>query len=894
MQKVRGIAAGFGALVILHVAWLATKAGGERGVTAASDLIQVVPPLVGAVFCAVRARRSEPGNGRVGWALLSASQAAWALGAGTWSFYEVVARRDVPFPSIADVGFLAGVVLAVAGVLTFPSAPRRLYSRLRALLDGVLIAGSVLFVSWAAVLGPIFRNHEGGLLQQILTLAYPAGDVVLVTAAVMVLGRSARGTRAPIALVALGLAIYGVTDSAFIFLDLHGLYSTGSLIDVGWTIGPALVALGALVIPGTPAAEAHRHAERNPMLLLPYVPFAAGLVTASIVVVHHGRLEGFLVWNGLGVILALVLRQLMMLLDNVALSRGLEARVAERTAELSASEKRFRSLVQNSSDLIAIVTSDAVVSYISPSIEHVLGFEPVAVHGEPIGDFVHGDDRTALFSSFGEALKHPGAPALVEIRLRRRDGTWARMEVVMTDLRSDPSVHGIVLNARDVTDRRRLEEQLSHQAFHDSLTGLANRAVFRDRVEHALRSSERFNEPLAVLFLDLDGFKSVNDSAGHAAGDDLLIEFGKRLEAWARPGDTVARLGGDEFAILVERLSEPREAESIARRVVERSREPYQLAGRQVFVRVSVGIAVRTDPADTVEDMLRNADVAMYIAKARGKGRYEVFHPDMHRPILERLHTEAELRAGIENGDLRVHYQPIVELATGTLSGLEALVRWNHPERGLVPPEEFIAVAEDSGLVHQLGTMVLEQACGDLMTLRAQGATDLRMSVNLSAAQFESPELPQIVATALARSGLPHDLLTLEITESVVMSDTEATVQRFNALKQLGVGLAVDDFGTGYSSLNYLRRFPVDVLKIDRAFVRNIDASAEDAALAHAILKLAQTFKLEAVAEGIERREQLDELVKLGCRYGQGFYFAAPQSIDDLIPYLSLPVSAAV
>ena len=893
MKRIRGAIAAAAALALLHIVWLATHLGGDRGVTVASDLIQVLPPFAGAIACAVRMRRARTRDGRLSWGLLSASQAAWALGAGTWSFYEVVGRREVPFPSLADVGFIAGVVLAVAGVLTFPSAPRRLYSSMRALLDGCLIAGSVLFVSWAAVLGPTFRSHAGGLLQQVLTIAYPAGDVVLVTAAVMIVARSARGNRAPITLVALGMLIYGLTDSTFIFLDLHGLYATGSLIDVGWTIGPSLIAIGALLVPRARTAGSERHAERNPMLLLPYVPFAIALGAASFTVAHHGRLEGFLVWNGLGVVAALVLRQLMMLLDNVSLSRTLEARVAERTAELSASERRFRSLVQNSSDLIAIVTDEAVVSYISPSVEHVLGFDATVVAGRPIADIVHGDDRAAIFAAFSDSLKHPGTPSSVEIRLRREDRTWARMEVVMTDLRSDESVRGIVLNARDVTERRRLEEQLSHQAFHDSLTGLANRAVFRDRVEHALRSSERFNEPLAVLFLDLDGFKAVNDSAGHAAGDEVLIEFSRRLAAWARPGDTIARLGGDEFAILVERLTEPREAESIARRVVERSREPYQLAGRQVFVPVCVGIAVRDEPAATVEDMLRNADVAMYIAKAHGKGRYEVFHPDMHRPILERLHTEAELRAGIERGDLRVHYQPIVELATGQLAGLEALVRWNHPERGLVSPEEFIAVAEDSGLVHQLGRMVLEQACSDLMILRAKGATGIRMSVNLSAAQFESPELPQIVATALSRSGLPHDLLTLEITESVVMSDTEATVQRFNALKRLGVGLAVDDFGTGYSSLNYLRRFPVDVLKIDRAFVRNIDSSTEDAALAHAILKLAQTFKLEAVAEGIERREQLDALVALGCRYGQGFYFAPPRGIDDLAPLVSYPISAS-
>jgi diguanylate cyclase (GGDEF)-like protein/PAS domain S-box-containing protein len=569
------------------------------------------------------------------------------------------------------------------------------------------------------------------------------------------------------------------------------------------------------------------------------------------------------------------------------LTRDLEGRVRDRTAALSASEERFRSLVQNSSDLIAVIDPQMTLAHASESVERFLGRTSGDATGGSFLRFVHEEDRPKFQASLAEALNLPRSPVAVECRVVGRNGAWSNLEIVMTNLLNEPSVNGIVVNAHDVTERKRLEDQLSHQAFHDPLTGLANRALFHDRVEHALRRSFRLKEPLAVLFLDLDGFKAVNDSAGHAAGDALLTEFASRLTAWARPGDTVARLGGDEFAVLLEGLIEPREAESFAIRVIERSRDEYVIDGRRMFVGLSIGIGVRTDTDDSAQVLLRNADVAMYIAKARGKGRYEVFSPDMHAPILARLEIETELRTAIEHGDLRVHYQPIVEFSSERVVALEALVRWEHPERGLIPPDEFVPVAEQSGLIHRMGEFVLDEACRALRSLQPSPEGPIHVTVNLSAAQFESPELPQIVAAALRRSELAPELLVLEITETTVMSDTELTVQRLKALKKLGVRLAIDDFGTGYSSLSYLRRFPVDILKIDRSFVRNIDGSAEESALAQAILKLAQTFKLDAVAEGIERHEQLDALTQMGCRFGQGFYFSKPRPLDDIKPLLS-------
>jgi len=530
-------------MAAFHLFWLITKIGGTKGVTAASDLIQIVPPLVASIYCAARARREPRGGSRRAWGFLAASQASWSLGAATWTLYEVVLRVEVPFPSVADLGFLSGVVLAVVGLLMFPAAPQRIFSRLRTVLDGAIIGGSVLFISWTTVLGPTYREHEAGLLQQVLTLAYPLSDVVIVTAAVFVVARAGRGNRIPLGLVAAGLLTYGLADSSFIFLDLRGAYSTGSLIDLGWTVGPLLIFLGALA-KGT-ASRVHDRDEvpHNSILMLPYVPAVLALGTAGSIVISHGKLESFLVWNGLAVVFALALRQLMILLENVSLSRNLEARVEARTAELSASEERFRSLVQNSSDLIAIVSQDAILSYVSQSVERVLGYTPAAMKGTDFMAHVHEKDRHSVLASFAGALNQPGLAVTVECRVLHRGGHASHLEIVMTNLLLDASVRGIVLNARDVTERRKLEEQLSHQAFHDPLTGLANRAVFRDRVEHALRRTERMNEPVAVLFLDLDGFKAVNDSLGHAAGDQLLVEFGKRLSAWSRPGDTVARLG---------------------------------------------------------------------------------------------------------------------------------------------------------------------------------------------------------------------------------------------------------------------------------------------------------------------------------------------------------------
>src|SRR3954454_17247301 len=434
-----------------------------------------------------------------------------------------------------------------------------------------------------------------------------------------------------------------------------------------------------------------------------------------------------------------------------------------------------------------------------------------------------------------------------------------------------------------LTDARNFEDAM-HQAFHDSLTGLPNRALFLDRLELAHARAKRSGRPIAVLFMDLDAFKNVNDSLGHAAGDELLVLVAGRLRRWLRPSDTAARFGGDEFAVLLEDLDTSNAAQIVAQRVLDSLREPFEIQGQEVYVGASIGIASSAHPGS--DDLLRNADLAMYRAKGLGKGRHQIFEPGMHVAVLERLELEADLQRGLDRVERTVHYQPIVELATKKVVVLEGLVRWNHPVRGMVQPGEFIPLAEETGLIHRLGQWVLERAIHDSCAWNAErgnGNGDLvRVGVNLSGRQLAEPTLVGQIAAALSDSGMPAHHLVLEITETVLMHDLEETVVKLQELKRLGVALSVDDFGTGYSSLQYLRRFPLDSLKIAKSFVDGVGGPSQDAAVARAIIELGTSFQLVVVAEGIERRDQHARLVELGCTYGQGFLYSRPVPADQV------------
>ena len=605
------------------------------------------------------------------------------------------------------------------------------------------------------------------------------------------------------------------------------------------------------------------------------------------------RANGLAAWGSL-LVVGMAGVALTRLLRRLGQTAAEEARATAEQAALRRSETRFRALVQGA-ELIAIVQPDGLVTYCSPAVELMLAVSADTLHGSLLSAIVHHEDLVAFEQLLELAVSDPQHSHDAIFRLRQQSGAWRYVEATCRDARADDGIGGLVLNARDVTERTDLESELAHRAYHDHLTELPNRALLHDRLEHALARGARSALATAVLFLDLDNFKVINDSLGHQAGDRLLVTVAQRLRAAVRPGDTPARLGGDEFTVLLEDLADPADAVTLAQRLLQHLNVPMDLDGHRVVIGASIGIAV-SGATDGIlaDDLLRQADIALYSAKDHGKDQFAMFDSSMNQLPLERLQLESDLRHGLEHGEFRVFYQSIVELTTGRTTGMEALVRWIHPRRGLVAPDQFIAVAEASGLIVPLGRWVLQEACRQAQAWRQQNPRrpPLVLSVNLSARQFQHASLVEDVAEALRESGLPPAQLKLEITETAAMEAGVGTIQVLQALKGLGVLLAIDDFGTGYSSLAYLKRFPVDTLKVDQSFVSGMGSNRQDSAIVESVIMLARTLGLSVTAEGIETVGQLDELRGFDCTEGQGFLFARPQPAETFAELASPEQSA--
>ncbi|MGH2653453.1 MAG: EAL domain-containing protein [Actinomycetota bacterium] len=565
---------------------------------------------------------------------------------------------------------------------------------------------------------------------------------------------------------------------------------------------------------------------------------------------------------------------------------------------LRESEERYRTIVEYVPVVVYVAEAGpkGVWTYVSPQIERMLGFTPEEWLADPelwLGR-IHPEDRDRVVDEellmVEQARSRPAADSVIplEYRMVRRDGRviWVRDEAfTVPDEQGRPSnmLRGVLV---DITERKALEEQLEHRALYDSLTGLANRVLFADRVRHSLAGAGRQQVSVAVLLIDLNDFKAVNDTLGHAAGDHVLVEFAERIRGSVRPSDTAARLGGDEFAILVEDLGSG-QAGSLAQRILDGLQLPFRPEGREIFLDACIGIGLAGDFPDP-DRMLRDADTAMYAAKRKGTGGFEIYQAEAHADVLQRMELGTELRRAVEHREFVLHYQPLVTLPMGEVVGVEALVRWNHPERGLVPPNEFIPVAEETGVILAIDRWVLREACRQAREwARLPGQQDLGMHVNISARQLLHDELVPMVSEVLAESGVEPRTLTLEFTEGTLMQDTEVTIEVLTKLRGLGVRLAIDDFGIGFSSLSYLRRLPVDVVKIDRSFVSGIAAGADEWSLARGIVRLLHSLGLETVAEGIEHAEQMAHLQALGCRYGQGFYFARPADSGTISEFLA-------
>lgn len=549
---------------------------------------------------------------------------------------------------------------------------------------------------------------------------------------------------------------------------------------------------------------------------------------------------------------------------------------------LKESEERYALAARGANDGLWDWRLKSNEIYFSSRWKSMLGYDESEIGNRPEEWFsrVHTDEVEALEAEIADHIKGESSHFEMEHRMLHKDGTYRWMlsrGMVVRD--ADGQASRMAGSQSDITERKQAEEQLLHDAFHDALTGLPNRALFMDRLSQAVERVKRHPDcSFGVIFLDLDRFKVINDSLGHMVGDRLLVEVSRRLEGCVRAGDTLARLGGDEFTIILDGVDEVADASAMADRIQDQLRRPFNLNNQEVQISASIGIALSTLNYEKPEDILRDTNIAMHRAKSAGKARYQVFDATMHFHALELLRLETDLRRTAEREEYCVHYQPLVSLKTGQLTGFEALVRWQHPERGFVYPEEFIPVAEETGLIIALDRWVLREACHQVRLWQKQfpEQQSLTISVNFSAKQFAQPDLLDHIKHVLKETGLDAGCLKLEITESVIMSSAESVTTMLSQLKALGIEIYLDDFGTGYSSLSYLHRFPIHVLKIDRSFVSRIGPDGENAEIARAIITMAHSLGMKVVAEGIETESQFAELKALSCQYGQGNLFSRP------------------
>ena len=802
-------------------------------------------------------RRAPADEGLV-WLCTSLSLCGFLAGELIWQGFPTLGLG--PFDSVSDAFFLLSCLPLAIAAAVLGSAREGDRDR-SAWLDAGIVTAVVGVLVWDALAEPLVRDPAIDTMTKVVAIAHPLAAVVVLGFVLrLALSRNARDRS--VMSFTIGVTLMLVTTLVFLRMDNTGSFRPGSAVDPVWLLSYLLIGFAAVHQSGRRAPQlkgkkAMGRARLGVVLLAVFTPqvvLARELARSDQIGINTLTIAG-------------IVSSLVIALAAVRLLRLLEARLS--------------ALILHSADAIFLIDKDYRIAFASPSTAELWGRSAEKLVGTSFLDSFGKEYRAAIAHQLDTVLAIPmGETVPLEGGVRAEGGQIRALEGIARNLLEDQSVRAIVVTMRDTTGRRELEKQLERRAFHDDLTGLANRALFTDRLEHALDRSARDRDVgIAVLFVDLDDFKAVNDGMGHGAGDELIRSVAERIRSCVRPADTVARLGGDEFAVLLEDVPSVSHATSLADRLLEVLQLPIGVIGVSMSVPASVGVTFATRDS-TAESLLRDADIAMYSAKSQGKGRVTVFDATLREIAVQRLALKVELPEALRSEQFHLDYQPIKDVASGELRGFEALIRWHHPERGLVSPGEFIPAAEETGMIVDIGRWVLKEACQQAVVWNRKWPEPLSISVNVSGLQLHQPEFIEDLQSILGATGLAPSLLTLELTESVLVRH-QRVENILGELRTIGVGIAIDDFGTGFSSLSYLQQFPVTSIKVDRSFVADLTSGGK-VGLVRSILSIGDALGLTTVAEGVETAEQLEVLTRLGCDCAQGFVIGRPMPPGEI------------
>jgi diguanylate cyclase (GGDEF)-like protein/PAS domain S-box-containing protein len=873
----------------MSVAWLAIGLGDPASRRAVADIGEAVLDLLAAAIVLRAALHIDVRRIRLGWLVLAAAILVYALGDLTWAWLDL-GGGNTASPSLADAAYVAYYPIVAVALFMFQRASSARRDTLRLTIDSLIVVIGGGIVVWHTLFRPVLASLDPNPITAALALGYPIGDLVLLfgVAATALRHPPEIDARALTALVG-GLGLMFVADVGYGQLNLTGSFGLERWPDVIYLSSTLLMALAGYfqAHPGA-TADGRGKALSRWLLALPYVALAAGY--SVLVALAMGKVTGELieVLYGAVVLTAVVLiRQELVLRENSRLMTDQARRE---------SEDRFRTLVANTSDAVVLVDRDGIVTDAPASVGRVLGVDASQLVGRPISRFVHADDAERARAFITDVAAGRSVTQPIEWRLWDVAGVWRQMETIAVNLLDDPSVGQIVLTTRDVRERKMLERQLTQVALHDLLTNLPNRTLFRDRVGQALASAAGAQRQTTVLSLGLDSFKNVNNSLGHAVGDQVLQEVSRRLQASVGAADTCGRLGGDEFAVLLDGHSTAEDGLAAADRILAALRTPIELAGKSIRLTASAGVSTAEPNESDASSLLRRAATARSVARNGGGDRVIAFAPTMQDAVEARFELESELRRAIDEDELVLNYEPIVDLRTGELVGAEALILWNHPTRGRIAPNIFMPLAEETGSIDEIGTWVLRTACTQAARWAALSPGRVpRVSINLSAHQLADPQLAWTLQAAMTHASATPSWVALELTEGMLMQNGSASLERLHAIRALGVQIAIDDFGTGYSSLTSLEQFPLTHIKIDRSFVAPLDDPGRGSGVVHAIIEIGRALGLTAGAEGIETPTELLRLRELGCGLGQGSVFSRPLEADamaDLVARRTGPVFA--